>query len=99
MRCIDEEFKLFGDYNSESASNFQLYFEKCNNNDKCKSEAEITSFLRRKFIFTVQNQNLFQTDDYSPDKVTETAKLAWFPINSEMRGEYINEIKMSYLEL
>ena len=92
MRCVDEEYDLFGDYNSEEASEFQLYFEKCNNNDKCKGDAEITAFMRRKFIFTLHNTNLFQTDVYSPDKVTKTAKIVWYPINSMMRGETINKI-------
>ena len=59
MRCIDNEYDLYGDYNSEKAQLIQVYFEKCSGSPDCKNETEILSFLRRKFIFTLQNENIF----------------------------------------
>ena len=59
MLCVDNDFDLYGDYNSENASVFQFYFEKCSGRSDCKDDTEITDFLRRKFLFSLQNENIF----------------------------------------
>ena len=42
MNCIDEPFEVFGDYNSNSASNLMVVFDICDPKKRtCKSEAEI----------------------------------------------------------
>ena len=58
LYCMDEKLKLQGDYNSERTRRIQLYFEKCNNEkivpkNTCYSDDEITTFLRRKFLFVL----------------------------------------------
>ena len=62
LKCIDENIHIQGDYNSEKAKVLKLSFEKCNNATSdvvCFSDEQITSWLRRKFIIVVQNQQRF----------------------------------------
>ena len=54
LHCFNGDFDLYGDYNSEEASVFSIYFEKCNGSN-CKNETEITNWIRRKFILTLEN--------------------------------------------
>ena len=47
-----------GDYNSPKAREFTVLFTRCDNSTfdgVCKSDEEITSWLRRKFIFMAIN--------------------------------------------
>ena len=76
-----------------------VFFEKCSGRPDCKNQTEILSFLRRKFIFTLQNENIFQTDDYTQNKISKWSKVRWYPINSQLRTEYVNQILRTNLEL
>ena len=61
--CIDEDeqFHINGDFNSDRATRLQIAFDRCNNEtivpqNTCHSDEEISRFLRRKFIITLQNE-------------------------------------------
>ena len=76
-----------------------IQFEKCTGKPSCRSEEEINAWLRRKFIFTVQNELNFRHDDYTDEKILKSSKVVWYLINSQLRSEYINEIQTTLLEL
>ena len=90
---------MYGDYSSDTASHLVLHFEKCKDRPDCKSDKEILEWLQRKFIFTLQNEIHFELDDYTENKITSNSKVVWYPINSQLRSEYINLIKITTLEL
>ena len=67
--CFDDQIKIKGDYNSEKAQRLQIVFERCNNEtivpkNSCHTDKNITAFLRRKFIFVVQNVIRFKSSEY-----------------------------------
>ena len=98
MNCVDSEIVLRGDYQSFSASHFQIQFEKCDNStrpegDFCKSDREITDWLQRKFIIVLNNSHRFNEEDYTAkNKVVKESVLSWIPIRSTIREEVIFEI-------
>ena len=57
MKCIDEEFEIKGNYDTDSASNLLIVFEKCDSSQrKCKTDTEIEQFLKWKYILYSQNE-------------------------------------------
>ena len=64
MQCIDDmdDLKLWGNYDTPDVRNLMVVFDKCNNATSpfiCKSDAEITEWMRFKFILTYINQKKF----------------------------------------
>ena len=76
-----------------------LHVLKCNNATRgedetpCKSEEEIESWLRRKFLLTLNNQKRFDVDNYNHEEMIDhVSHLRWNPISSTLRKEIVNEI-------
>ena len=87
LKCLDGEgIRVQGDYNSAKTRSFVLLFDKCNQtafDGVCKSEAEIKTWLARKFIILNMNKNRFSTREYSYDeKVTEESRFIYIAISS-----------------
>ena len=90
LKCIDEKeeegIRVQGDYNSPTTRSFVLLFDKCNQtafDGVCKSEAEIKTWLARKFIILNVNKNRFSTRVYTYDeKVTKEARFSYIAISS-----------------
>ena len=68
LQCISEDYELYGDFDSGQASHLVIQFEKCVG-EGCRSETEILSFLRRKFILTMENGEKFINDKYDDSKI------------------------------
>jgi len=62
--------RVAGDYDSDSASLLLLRLNRCDSSKTiesgvtCKSEEEITSFFRNKYMFFVRNQKVFNSEFY-----------------------------------
>ena len=58
--CIDKEDRyIFGNYNSMKARLLDVQLQKCQGEKYCKSEEEINTFLRNKFIIMLNNLKRF----------------------------------------
>ena len=56
MKCTDEEYNIWGDYNTGSSSNLKVVFDLCDpKKRKCKSQAEIDKWLFGKYLVVLQN--------------------------------------------
>ena len=81
----------------------KFYFDKCNNDTfvggVCKSEKEIKSYLRRKFIVTLHNQVRFNTMDYSEERMVRESVLTWYPVDSQLRQEHVVQVQVTELQL
>ena len=51
----------------------------------CKSDTEITKFLRNKFFIILYNQKRFDSADFSEDSILKESKVLWLPINTQIR--------------
>ena len=67
FRCTDEEISVIGDYNSDIARQYVIQFERCDNATRstCKTEDEITDYLKEKYILILQNSLRFETEKHS----------------------------------
>ncbi len=62
MKCIDEPYQIWGDYNSDIAQNLMVVFERCDTKaegNNCKTNNEIDEWLLGKYIFTLENEKTF----------------------------------------
>ena len=86
MKCIDDEIYIYGDYNSKSAQVLNLIFEACDPEKRstCKSEEEITAWLKRKYIITVENTNVYRMHVYNESRVTHESHFKWYPISTAL---------------
>ena len=87
------------------AQSMALLFEKCDNSTYtgpgfCKSEEEITEWIKRKFIVVAMNQERFGTREYAYDKkVTKEVQYHYVPINSQIREEIVYKVQLTDLRL
>ena len=63
---LPDEIEIQGDYNSVKARHLKLMFEKCDPTERttCKSELEISEWMRRKYIVILENQARFDNSAY-----------------------------------
>ena len=85
----------------------KLQFEKCDSTivSNCKSEEEISQWLKRKFIVILENQTRFDNVNYEKDesyqkgRIVEESKIKWVGISSTQRQELANNLKITDVEL
>ena len=82
MKCIDRELVIYGDYNSQNTNYLSIQFEKCDPTvrDTCKSDEEIFEWLKRKFIVTVENTNIFRMSVYNETRISFESQFSWYPV-------------------
>ena len=63
VRCIDkEEMRINGDFNSAAARVLDLRLVRCRGHKYCKSDEEITAFLKDKFLLVLYNKIRFDVN-------------------------------------
>ena len=56
MKCIDEPFEMFGDFDTNIANNLMISFTECDPTLRyCKSREEIDKWLAFKYIIIAEN--------------------------------------------
>ena len=86
FECVDkEDLILYGDYSSYKASQFNVQFIKCHDRPDCKSQEEITAFIRNKFLLILYNQVRFDSTRYEWDSIIHESKIMWLPVNSQVQ--------------
>ena len=105
FKCLQtDKIELQGDYNSAKAQVIAIQFEMCDNSTYtggiCKSDEEITEWMRRKFILINQNQERFSAREYQPaKKITYETRLDYVLLNTQVREDVIYFTKLTELEL
>ena len=101
LYCVDEFIDIHGNYNSADASALQISFVKCDPSLRktCKSDEEITNFMKRLFMVHLNNSVRFDQIVYSDQKLAEESKFHWHPIRSTQKAEVIYEIENKELTL
>ena len=60
MQCIDEQFDIYGDFDTNIAQNLMVTFTKCDPAVRtCKSNEEITKWLDFKYILLLENEQKY----------------------------------------
>ena len=81
--CIEEDFNLSGDYHTAQAEQLVMTFEVCidpkgTTRPKCKDyETFIKPWMRRKFMFTLENQTRFQKNNIEDEVVKRVSSIRY----------------------
>ena len=92
MQCLAEaeQLNMWGNYDSDKASNLMVVFEKCDvtkraPGQKCKSEPEIEAWMEGKYMIILENQAKFVQHQFWSRKVNFDSKIKWFPLSYSSR--------------
>lgn len=103
MKCIDEKAataELFGSYNSESASNFMVVFERCDRTKRvCKSDGEIKQWLQSKYLVIAQNEKRFNEDLFEDRRIQLLSRVTWSAVSPDIRSDYVKQVTFADLSL
>ena len=66
---------------------------------ECKSEEEITAWLRRKYVIVVTNNERFEPTVFTGERVVRESLFTWHAIKSATREQLVNHIQVSRLVL
>ena len=103
LTCVDENFELQGNYNTAKAKQLVLTFEICRDAPdaevkKCFDyDTVIEPWLRRKFLFTLENRKLFSKEQIESDKIKLYSALQWHVVSPQIRTD--NYFSLSVTEL
>ena len=81
--CLDDDnLFIYGDYNSLKARNMDMQLIRCHDRLDCKSESEITAYLRDKFLILMHNEVRFDSNKYGSEAIIQESRLQWIPVNT-----------------
>ena len=94
LNCVDQKLIVHGDYQSVDVTHLTIHLERCNPEVRsdCKTDEEITFWLRRKFICTLINNERFDPEIYEGEKVVREGIFTWNPVKSTVVEEVVNKI-------
>ena len=74
--CINkEDMRINGDWDSNSARLIDLKLAKCHGHSYCKTDEEITDFMKDKFLLLLYNKIRFDGNLYGQEAFVEESKL------------------------
>ena len=84
LNCVNEaDLRIYGDYNSYKAQLFNIQFVKCHDKPGfCKSDEEISEFLRNKYILLFYNQVRFDAKYYGSESIIAESRIKWLNFNT-----------------
>ena len=86
FQCVDKaEMFLRGDYNSNTANQFNVQLQRCHDRPDCKSEAEIDAYLKNKYLIILYNQIRFDSRYYGQDSIVPESRLHWVQVSSQIQ--------------
>ena len=100
MKCIDEPYQIWGDYNSDQGQNLMVVFERCEQEKEeerdCESEEDIDLWLQFKYIAIQQNErNYHQNIDDSDVRVSQESFMTFHPVSVSTRADFPRMISVS----
>ena len=89
MKCIEDPYEIYGDYDADMTSNLMVVLEKCNPEKReCKTDEEITEYLKFSYIIVLHNnQDYSNPIDNPSERVMEESFIKWLPINAKDRED------------
>ena len=105
MKCLDQPFDMFnlyGNYNSGTAANLFIVFERCQPETGvrvCKSETVIDNWLKGKYFLLLDNEKRFIKNQFHERSIDSTSKTKWYPVSPKTRDDNLRVIKRGSVEL
>ena len=101
LQCFDDDIVIRGSFQTYSAQSLAIQFVACDyiNNSTCKSHEEIREFMRRRFVLTYENSQIFKSDKYDHRKITKESKFVWHQMRTTLKEESALDIHFSNVAL
>ena len=74
-----------GSFDSEEARLIQIQLKKCVGKTYCKTEEEIMTHFRDKWMVLLYNQKIFNTEEYGKESIQTNSRLDWVPVNTQFQ--------------
>ena len=102
--CFEREaLRARGDFHSKSARTLQFQLKRCvNSTDSdivCKSNEEITEFMKGKYMLLMSNQIRFEPKVFGEESIVAESSVAWYRPSLQKQEGIIFEIVRTKLEL
>lgn len=93
LKCIDEDFELFGDFDTNVAQNLMIVFDKCDPKVRsCADDAVIDEWLKFKYILSVENEEIYLQSRPLGERYEKFAKISWSALVSDTRSDKVKKI-------
>ena len=77
-----------------------IVFEKCDpKKQKCKSEHQITEWLKNKYILTLTNTKSFIQHEFNDKRIAKRASLKWWALSEKQRIDQVRMISRTKINL
>ena len=94
-----DDIEIYGDWNSEKARSIYLTLYRCQGHDYCKTDEQITQFLKGKYLLLLHNQIRFDPELYGIESIIRESRIKWISISTQMQQEFPFVVTMSELQL
>lgn len=100
MKCVDEPFEIFGDYNTNVASNLMVTFVKCDPQlRQCADDATIIEWMKFKYLVIMENDENYLQTKPDGERIQKFAKVNFFALSTTSRLDQIKYITFNDIEL
>ena len=104
LRCIDSDYEIKGDFNSNAASNLMVTFQVCDPEypertgaTQCKSKDEIEEQLKASYLLLVENVERYkhQNSPTSGKMFKRETKISWQSLSLSTRVDFLKKIAVT----
>ena len=89
--CLDKEnLEINGDFSSTNGRQLDMQLIKCSGGpaNGCKTDEQIISYFRNKWILMYYNQIRFDSFEFGLDAIQTESQIKWLPINTQQQTTY-----------
>ena len=88
--CIDSKDRyVHGNFNTEKARNIRVRLNRCRGQENnCKTDDEITEFVKGKYMIVYMNQIRFDDSKYGAESIVKESRADWYRIRTKAQDEY-----------
>lgn len=106
FQCIDENYKLRGNYNSEVANNLMIVFQRCGveveegENHACATDSQIDQTIEGSYILLIENYEAYD-HNVNPswgDVISKKTHIYWYTLSSVVAQDYQKLISFTSVE-
>ena len=84
-----EERYIHGNFNTEKARNIRVRLNRCRGQqNNCKTDHEITEFVKGKYMIVYMNQIRFDDSKYGEESIIKESRTDWYRIRTKAQDEY-----------
>ena len=104
MKCLSnhDDYLTYGNFDSSQGHNLVVVFERCTAEKSkipCKSDEEFKQWAFYKYIALFTNQKEFISHKFGSESVKAKSFIKWFPLNSELRSDFVMQIYRNEIEM